>query len=52
MRDLISIDTLKQDAEYHTYLGNACCNIIVIDEAHNVTERGAGASLRARLVKA
>jgi superfamily II DNA or RNA helicase len=48
---IISIDTLKQDAEYRTYLENAYWDIIIIDEAHNVAERGGGASLRARLAK-
>jgi superfamily II DNA or RNA helicase len=48
---IISIDTLKQDAEYRTYLENAYWDIIVIDEAHNVAERGAGSSLRSRLAK-
>ena len=48
---IISIDTLKQDAEYRTYLENAYWDIIVIDEAHNVAERGAGSSLRAKLAR-
>lgn len=48
---IISIDTLKQDAEYRTYLENAYWDVIVIDEAHNVAERGAGSSLRSRLAK-
>ena len=48
---IISIDTLKQDTEYRTYLENAYWDIIVIDEAHNVAERGKGSSLRARLAK-
>jgi len=48
---IISIDTLKQDAEYRTYLENAYWDIIVIDEAHNVAERGGGSSLRSKLAK-
>ena len=47
---IISIDTLKQDAEYRTYLEQAYWDIIVIDEAHNVADRGSG-SLRSRLAK-
>ena len=47
---IISIDTLKQDAEYRTYLEQAKWDIIVIDEAHNVADRGTG-SLRNRLAK-
>ena len=49
-RAIISIDTLKQDAEYRTYLEQADWDIIVIDEAHNVADRGSG-SLRSRLAK-
>ena len=48
---IISIDTLKQDAEYRTYLENAWWDIIVIDEAHNVAERGKKNSMRARLAR-
>jgi len=50
-RVIISIDTLKQDVEYRTYLEDAWWDIIVIDEAHNVAERGKSSSLRARLAK-
>lgn len=47
---IISIDTLKQEAEYRTYLENAWWDIIVIDEAHNVAERGSS-SQRAKLAR-
>ena len=49
-KSIISIDTLKQDTEYRTYLENAYWDVIVIDEAHNVADRGT-TSLRARLAK-
>ena len=47
---IISIDTLKQEAEYRTYIEDSYWDIIVIDEAQNVADRGSG-SLRARLAK-
>lgn len=47
---IISIDTLKQESEYRTYIENAYWDIIVIDEAHNVAERGKS-SMRAKLAK-
>ncbi|OGL43472.1 MAG: helicase, partial [Candidatus Schekmanbacteria bacterium RBG_13_48_7] len=49
-KSIISIDTLKNDAEYRTYLEQCYWDIIVIDEAQNVAERGSH-SLRSRLVK-
>ena len=49
-KSIISIDTLKQDREYRTYVENAWWDIIIIDEAHNVAERGTR-SLRSRLAK-
>ncbi|MFH1953318.1 MAG: DEAD/DEAH box helicase [Pseudomonadota bacterium] len=48
-RAIISIDTLKNDREYSVYIENAWWDIIVIDEAHNVAERGHGTSQRAKL---
>ena len=49
-KSIISIDTLKQDSEYRVYLEQAYWDIIVIDECHNVADRGTS-SLRARLAK-
>jgi superfamily II DNA/RNA helicase len=49
-RSIISIDTLKQDREYRSYLEQAYWDIILIDEAHNVARRQ-GASQRAKLAE-
>ena len=50
-KTIISIDTLKRDVEYRTHLENAYWDIIVIDEAQNVAERGDHQAQRARLAK-
>jgi superfamily II DNA/RNA helicase len=53
-KTIISIDTLKQDSEYRVYLEQAYWDIIIIDECHNVADRGSGlgsSSQRARLAK-
>lgn len=49
-KSIISIDTLKQDAEYRDLLDQAYWDIILIDEAHNVADRGTR-SKRSRLAK-
>jgi SNF2 family DNA or RNA helicase len=49
-KSIISIDTLKQDNEFKMYLEKAYWDIIVIDEAHNVADRGTS-SQRAELAQ-
>ena len=41
-RAIISVDTLKQDREYRTYIETADWDVIIIDECHNVARRGRG----------
>ncbi len=50
-KTIVSIDTLKRDVEYRTHLENAYWDIIVIDEAQNVAERGDHQAQRAKLAK-
>lgn len=50
-KTIVSIDTLKRDVEYRTHIENAYWDIIVIDEAQNVAERGFHQAQRARLAK-
>lgn len=49
-KSIISIDTLKQDNEFKIYLEQAYWDIIIIDEAHNVADRG-NSSQRAALAQ-
>ncbi len=39
-RTIISVDTLKRDGEYRHYLEQAWWDLIIIDEAHNVSYKG------------
>ena len=47
---IISIDTLKREDEYRVWLEDCAWDVIVIDEAHNVAQRGSH-SQRARLAQ-
>ncbi len=49
-KSIISIDTLKQDSVYRVNLEQAYWDIIIIDECHNVADRGTS-SLRTQLAK-
>lgn len=48
---IVSVDTLKRDVEYRTHLEKAYWDIIVIDEAQNVADRGQHQAQRARLAE-
>lgn len=47
---IISIDTLKKDSKYRDFINKAYWDIILIDEAHNVADRGTNSD-RSRLAK-
>lgn len=49
-KSIISIDTLKQEALYRSYIEDSYWDIIIIDEAHNVADRNSG-SQKAKLAK-
>ncbi len=48
---IVSVDTLKQSNAFRSHLEASRWDVIVIDEAHNVAERGNSTSQRARLAK-
>lgn len=50
-KTIVSIDTLKCGVGYRTHLEKAYWDIIVIDEAQNVAERGDHQAQRSRLAK-
>lgn len=50
-KTIVSIDTIKRGVEYGVHLENAYWDIIVIDEAQNVAERGHGSAQRAKLAE-
>lgn len=50
-KTIISIDTLKQNNWFRTHIERAEWDVIVIDEAHNVAERGSDRSQRAKIAK-
>jgi len=50
-KTIISIDTLKQNNAFRAHVERAEWDVIVIDEAHNVAERGSDRSQRAKIAK-
>lgn len=50
-KTIVSIDTIKRSIEYGVHLENAYWDIIVIDEAQNVAERGHKSAQRAKLAE-
>lgn len=48
-KTIISIDTLKQDNQFQSALEDARWDVVVIDEAHNVSAKKSGYSQRYRL---
>ncbi len=49
-KSIISIDTLKQESLYRSYIEESYWDIIIIDEAHNVADRNSG-SQKSKLAK-
>jgi len=49
-KSIISIDTLKQETLYRSYIEESYWDIIIIDEAHNVADRNSG-SQKSKLAK-
>lgn len=48
---IVSVDTIKRGVEYGVHLENAYWDIIVIDEAQNVAERGTQSAQRSKLAQ-